>query len=231
MSAQVGIQKQDPKTQRKRRSIKLYDNITSISNDAIRRLANLAGVKYISAHVYEYVRGLLHVRLEKLIKDAIIYGVEYKESKRISKEHVLFSLERNDMKYYSNGDEHNMKRCKSKEYKGYKKGRNIILNIKNAQKNNFDCYNLNRAGFERLIREVTIDYSVDSLQWSGEATGVLLHAIEMFVVKLLADANLCCIHRKSVTLRPVDIQLVFKLQDLKVDTSFFVAPKIPKKKN
>lgn len=203
----------------------LHDNIQSISKDAIKRLARTAGVKYISGLVYEEVRLFIMAELETILKDTIII-TEHKREKRVKTEAVLYALDRNGRKYYSTGQEEKMKRCSQTSSGGgktdkkveekpkkrkYKKGTVALREIRKYQ-NKSDCYQLNRAGFIRLVREVGQNMNTD-LQYSANALGVLQHHIETFIVKLLEMSNLAAIHRGCVTIHPKDLELTRRIND------------------
>ena len=51
----------------------LRNNIQGVTAPAIRRLAHTAGVKKISGLIYEEIRGVLKIYLEKVIKDVVTH--------------------------------------------------------------------------------------------------------------------------------------------------------------
>ena len=65
--------------------------------------------------------------------------------------------------------------------------------------------------FQRLVREITNDYKLD-LRWQEKAVAALQEASEAYLVGLFADANLCAIHGKRVTIMPKDIQLARRIR-------------------
>ena len=95
----------------------------------------------------------------------------------------------------------------------FRKETHQLRQIRYAQKTNHDCYNITKTGFTRLLREILHKFLPNTVQLSANATGVLLHHTDMYVVKLLEQANLCAIHRKSTTVKPKDILLVVRLQN------------------
>ncbi len=79
--------------------------------------------------------------------------------------------------------------------------------------------------FSRLVREVAIDMTKiiwpskaadgpdhEEWRWQSSAILSLQEASEAYLVGLFADANLCAIHAKRVTITPKDIQLARRLQ-------------------
>ncbi|KAM9840076.1 histone H3-like centromeric protein A isoform 1-T3 [Aulostomus maculatus] len=71
---------------------------------------------------------------------------------------------------------------------------------------------LRKGPFCRLVREVCESFSRDPLRWQVYALLALQEAAEAFLVMLFADANLCAIHAKRVTLFPRDLQLARRIR-------------------
>lgn len=71
---------------------------------------------------------------------------------------------------------------------------------------------LRKAPFARLVREVCQNYSMKHFRWQVHAIMALQEASEAFLVMLMANANLCAIHAKRVTLFPRDMQLARRLR-------------------
>ena len=71
----------------------LRDNITGITKPAIRRLARRGGVKRISGLVYEEVRGVLKIWLEKVIRDAITY-TDHARRQTVTAMDIVYALKR-----------------------------------------------------------------------------------------------------------------------------------------
>ena len=63
----------------------------------------------------------------------------------------------------------------------------------------------------RVIREIT-DGIKPGLRYQGKALLALQEALEAYVVRLMEDSLLCCIHAKRVTLMPKDIQLTLRIR-------------------
>ena len=62
----------------------------------------------------------------------------------------------------------------------------------------------------RLVREVTQDFKVD-LCFQVTALLAIQEAMEVWLVRLMEDMNLCAIHAKHVTIQPRDLTLVRKI--------------------
>ena len=48
--------------------------------------------------------------------------------------------------------------------------------------------------------------------WQGSALLALQEASEAYLVGLFEDTNLCCVHRKAVTIMPKDMQLARRIR-------------------
>lgn len=71
---------------------------------------------------------------------------------------------------------------------------------------------IRKAPFARLVREVCQNFSRRDLRWQMHAILALQEAAEAFLVMLFADATLCTIHAKRVTLFPSDVQLARRIR-------------------
>lgn len=70
---------------------------------------------------------------------------------------------------------------------------------------------IQKAPFQRLVREVS-GAQKEGLKFQGSAILALQEATEAYVVSLLADTNLACIHARRVTIQPKDVQLALRLR-------------------
>lgn len=50
------------------------------------------------------------------------------------------------------------------------------------------------------------------MRWQSTAVQAVQEAAEAFLVRLLEDTNLCAIHAKRVTIKPIDMQLARRLR-------------------
>lgn len=75
------------------------DNITRVTNPAIRRLARRGGVKRISGLVYQEVRSLLANFLSNVLKIATMY-TEYSKRKTVSVDDVVAAMSRLGLPLY-----------------------------------------------------------------------------------------------------------------------------------
>ena len=60
------------------------------------------------------------------------------------------------------------------------------------------------------MRELVQLFKTD-VRFQATALDALQEAAEAYLVGLLEDANLCCIHSRCVTLMPKDIQLAMRI--------------------
>ena len=63
----------------------------------------------------------------------------------------------------------------------------------------------------RLIPEIAQDFKTD-LRFQSSAIGALHEAVEAYLVDLLEDTNLCCIHARHVTIMLKDMQLACRIR-------------------
>ena len=64
--------------------------------------------------------------------------------------------------------------------------------------------------FQRLVRE-TVQLFKTEVRFQAATLDALQEAAEAYLVGLLEDANLCCIHSRHVTLMPKHIQLAMRI--------------------
>lgn len=70
---------------------------------------------------------------------------------------------------------------------------------------------IRRAPFGRLVREITAYFKHD-MRWAATAVEALQEAAEAVLAALFADANLCALHARRITLLPKDIQLARRIR-------------------
>ena len=73
---------------------------------------------------------------------------------------------------------------------------------------------IQRAPFQRLVREVTYDFTDGTNRYTAEALECLQTACEAFIVQLFEDSVLAMIHSKRVTLMVRDIQFIRRLRGI-----------------
>ncbi|KAF7642381.1 hypothetical protein LDENG_00258960 [Lucifuga dentata] len=92
----------------------------------------------------------------------------------------------------------------------FRPGTKALMEIRKYQKST--SLLLRKLPFSRLVREVCQSCTREALRWEVYALLALQEAAEAFLVNLFADANLCAIHAKRVTLFPRDVQLARRLR-------------------
>jgi histone H4 len=86
----------------KRHRKMLRNNILGISKPSIRRLARRGGVKRISGKVYDEIRGVLRVFLEKVVHDAVVY-TEHARRTTVTAMDVVYALKSQGRTIYGFG--------------------------------------------------------------------------------------------------------------------------------
>ena len=221
-----------------RRPKVLRDNITSLTNGAIQRMAKVAFQDKLSAQtyegrlsslIYEEIRGITKIYLENRIRDTTTY-VEHGRGKRTTTEHVLSSFERNGTPLALEAGRHTIKNMRHKD-PDYNVGRDgqsrprIVKTKENLATNcsrkttirtssSASCVYFSKAGFERLVREVGQEFKT-GLQFSAEALSYLQLGTENYLLDLLSDSWLVMHAAKRHTLMPKDIQLARLLRNEK----------------
>lgn len=206
----------------------LRDNIQGITKPAIARVAQRAGVKRISALVYEEFRGVMKIYMEDLLRDIIT--ITEHDRRRTVKDTDLEAALQIRGQYLGAGANPNTSKtfdtCKSRprgkgkkadaEEGGEKKahrfrpGTVALRDIRYQQKHS-DCFALPKANFDRLTREIGQDFH-DELRFSGDFMELFQLVVENYLVELMNAANLCAIHADRQTIMPKDIQLARRIR-------------------
>ena len=92
----------------------------------------------------------------------------------------------------------------------YRAGTKSLLEIRFYQKR--VGFLIAKISFARLVREIC-QTEVKEMRWQMEAIYALQEAAEDYLVTLLEDTNLCCLHRKNQTIMPKDMQLARRLRN------------------
>ena len=70
---------------------------------------------------------------------------------------------------------------------------------------------IRKLPFQRLVREIADEQTV-GLRFQATAIQALQAAAEAYIVSLLEDSNLCCIHAGRVTVKVKDMQLARRIR-------------------
>jgi histone H3/H4 len=74
-----------------------------------------------------------------------------------------------------------------------------------------NCWLIQRAPFQRLVREIGQDYKTD-LRFDPLFMDALQTLTEAYMVSLLKDVNLVAIHAHKTTIQPRDIQIARRIR-------------------
>jgi len=99
-------------------------------------------------------------------------------------------------------------RANKKKKHRYRPGTVALREIRRFQKSTELL--MRKLPFQRIVRELThvrSDRGKASLRYQASAILALQEACEAYLVGLFEDAQLCAVHVKRVTIRPVDIVL------------------------
>jgi len=207
-----------------------HNNIQGISSPGIKRLLHRAGVKRVSKRVYAEVRGILQVKLEKVLKHSVAL-VEHDRKKTLMMKHVEAAADLSKVSLVAGVPKKGAakakitKKCANgggapgggahKKADGsfvmgrHKPGVVALGMIRFAQKHS-DCLSLRKLPFVRLCREL-IQNMKDDLRLSKQAVLLLQILIEDQLVKLFQNANLVAIAAKRKSLKTSDIQTAHKI--------------------
>jgi histone H3/H4 len=182
----------------KKHGIVYRDNIQGITKPALIRLMRRAGISTQSGLVYEELRGIMKVFLEKLLKDAVEH-MSHDRRRTMYKEDVFYASK---MKMFPT--------VTSKKLAIYSFGASKALKeISYYQKHVGSL--VPKEPFRRLVREVIQDYKAD-VKISKEAFDLIQEITETYMVSLLEDSLLAAIHSGNIRIRPKDFQLARRLR-------------------
>jgi len=71
---------------------------------------------------------------------------------------------------------------------------------------------IRKLPFQRLVREIAQDLSIQEMRFQSSAVMALQEAAEAYLVGLFEDTNLAAIHAKRVTIMPKDMQLARRIR-------------------
>jgi histone H3 len=198
------------------RKLMRKDSVLGIAENAITRLARIAGVKTMSRPVILEVRAYIVSSLERIMKDAVIY-CEHARRRTVQKDDILHALERAPWprrKLYYTGEKQ-VDRCPvyqpPKRSKTAGRGTVAVAEIKFYQSKFGDCLHIAKLAFETVVREISQDFKTD-LKFEGKAFLALQYAIEALVVDLFEGAQIAAIHAGRTAVLPKDVNIVQKLR-------------------
>jgi len=114
----------------------------------------------------------------------------------------------NSLHYGSQGSHVSMRQKPRKPYR-FRPGTKALAEIRKYQRRT-DMI-IPKVAFGRVCREIcnTID---PTLRMQSMTISALQEAAEAYVVNLMEDSNLCCLHRKCVTITRRDMQLARRIR-------------------
>jgi len=205
----------------------IRDSIGGITEPAIRRVLRRAGVKRIGKVIYDEIRGLLKVWLENIIKDTVAF-TEHARRKTASIEDLEAALDVNGIALAAGLNENakhtaTLQSCNARGKSGgshsssatdetpkkphrFRPGVVAMRDIRRHQKNS-DCLAFPKLNFQRLVREISQNYS-DELRFAKGVIDLLQLSAEDYLTDLCDSANKCAIHAKRETLLAKDLHLV-----------------------
>ena len=71
---------------------------------------------------------------------------------------------------------------------------------------------IKKAPFQRLVREVTLEFVAATTRFQSTALLALQEAAEAYLVGLFEDTNLCAIHAGRITIMPKDMRLAQRIR-------------------
>ncbi len=211
----------------------LKDAIQGITKPAITRIANRAGCKRLSGLIYEETRGIAKIRMEKIIRAAVVYTENarrttvkesdvssalsdigdgtawFKPSKKKSGRRLLqggpFRMDDDDDGIGPLFDDaaHGPAFGGVRRTHRYKPGTVALRNIRKEQKKT--SLMIPRQSFNRIVREIGQEYKTD-LRYSDSALELIQIAVEHYLVNLFEEANILAIHASRQTIQPKDLQ-------------------------
>jgi histone H3 len=200
----------------------IRDSIQGITQPAIGRLAQTAGILRVGGLCYEEVRGIMKVYMEDTLKDAIIF-MEHDRRKTVQTSDLDAAVQKKGI-YLAAGENNTFSTKKSRQRatKGstnpegvkkvhrFKPGTVALHEIRYQQKNS-EGFCIRKANFRRLTREIGQNYR-DDLRFSGNFIALFQFVVESYLIDLLKHAYLCSIHAKRQTLEPKDLQLARRIR-------------------
>lgn len=192
--------------------------IEGVTNDAIKRLAHVGGVKSMSKSIYAETRGIVRYYLEYLLKNVIAIAKHKNVRGMITTKTVLHAMEtlpRTMFKKVYTTNESTVNRCKlfapEPTKTKRKPGDLAIQAIRYYQKTYSECVHIAKEAFARLVKEISQDFSTDQM-FEAKALVIMQYSLEAFLIGFFADTQLVAIHAGRQKVMPKDMQLVISLR-------------------
>jgi len=191
----------------------LRNTVQGITKPAMRRLAHVGGVKTMSGIIYEDIRGILKIYLEKQVYNSMVY-TEFCKRKTVSVKDVEHALNRHGTQILTG--KLSAKACKVPKRAVNKKNKNkpgtvALRNIRFYQKQS-NCLHIPAAVFKRLVKAIAHYGYIKDTRFSKEALTLLQYNLESYLTSLFEDANLHAIHAGRTTLQNKDLSLARRIR-------------------
>lgn len=206
----------------------IRDSIQGITNPAIGRIAQTAGIKRVSGLVYEEFRGVMKTYMKELMQATLIF-TEHDRRRTVKQADLDAALQVKGMYLGASVNPNTSKTFTTKKSRHrttknenntdedgnakkphrFKPGTVALQEIRYQQKHS-DNFAIHKANFKRLVREIGQD-CLDNIRYSHSFIELFQLVVEDHMVKLMQSANLCCIHAGRQTVMPSDIQLARRI--------------------
>lgn len=206
----------------------IRDSIRGITDPAIKRILYRSGIRRIGKSMYEEIRGILKLWVEKIMKDVVVF-TEHSRRKTVSSQDLEDALESNGISLAAGLNENaettaslqsrnsrgkkaapKQKSDEVKKPHRFRPGTVALREIRRHQKNS-DCLEIPKLNFERVCREAA-QYLHDDLRFSEGVFDLLHLAAEDYLVSLCAAANKCALHADRETVFSRDLSLVREIR-------------------
>lgn len=203
----------------------IRDSIAGITKPAIGRLCQTAGIKRISHFIYAELRGVMKSFMEIILKAAITF-TENDRRKTVQQSDLDGALESRGIylgagvssttnntfttkKARQRSSKSSTEPSETKKAHRFKPGTVALQEIRYQQKHS-DNFSIPKANFQRLTREISQDW-MTSPRFSHNFMELFQLVVESYLIKILEDANLCCIHAGRQTVQVQDIILATRI--------------------
>mmetsp|Transcript_26255 Transcript_26255/g.41519 ORF Transcript_26255/g.41519 Transcript_26255/m.41519 type:complete len:112 (-) Transcript_26255:323-658(-) len=101
----------------------------------------------------------------------------------------------------------------SKPQKRYRPGILTFIEIRKYQRSTFLI--MKKIPFFRIVKLITSKYCrKKKIRWNANAIFILQEATECYLINLLSNSNLCAMHSNRITVKPNDLKLAKKINNL-----------------
>lgn len=193
-----------------KKSRKEKDHMSGMSDAAVQRLANKAGVVAMSGEAYQEVLNMIYIATNDVVRGGL-WATKHAGRRRMNTRDMVCGIKNASepfvMEVLSTGKEEELKRCKT--YEATHKTTTAIKRVRFYQRQG-ECLQFAKEGFERMVRHIGADYVTDA-SFTANGLALLQVTLENFAVRLLELANELAIHARRRTVQNKDIRLARKI--------------------